>query len=64
VERVQAIGDGNVIAFARTSSTGRASGIASAADTTNVYDFTESKIRRIRIFFDRAEALKAAGLAE
>jgi uncharacterized protein len=64
VQRTQAIGDSNAIAFLRFRSTGRASGIVTAADSTAVYDFIEGKIRRVRIFLDRDEALKAAGLAE
>ncbi|MCW3058138.1 MAG: hypothetical protein JWO21_2107 [Solirubrobacterales bacterium] len=64
VQRVQAIGDSNAIAFLRISATGRASGIATGAESANVYDLTEGKIRRIRIFLDRGEALKAVGLAE
>jgi hypothetical protein len=35
-----------------------------AAETANVYDFSGDKIRRIRIFFDRDEALKAVGLRD
>ncbi len=62
VQRVQAIGDSNAIAFVRSRSTGRASGIVTAAESTNVYDFIDGKIRRVRIFFDRDEALKAVGL--
>jgi ketosteroid isomerase-like protein len=61
VQRVQATGDGDVITFLRISSTGRASGIVTGAETTNVYDFTEGKIGRIRIFLDRDEALKSVG---
>jgi ketosteroid isomerase-like protein len=64
LQRVQAIGDSNAIAFVRVTSTGRASGIVTGAESTNVYDFTEGKIRRIRIFLDRDEALKSVGLAE
>ena len=64
VQRVQAIGDSNAIAFVRVSATGRASGIVTGAESANVYDFTEGKIRRIRIFLDRSEALKAVGLEE
>jgi ketosteroid isomerase-like protein len=65
VRSVQAVGDNNVIAFMRTSSTGRASGIATGIESqTNVYDFIDGKISRIRIFLDRDEALKAVGLAE
>ena len=64
VQRVQAIGDSNAIAFVRVSATGRASGIVTGAESANVYDFTEGKIRRIRIFLDRSEALTAVGLEE
>jgi ketosteroid isomerase-like protein len=64
VQSVQAVGDHNVIAFIRTSSTGRASGIVTDTEGTNVYDFADGKIKRIRIFWDRSEALKAVGLAE
>jgi ketosteroid isomerase-like protein len=64
VQSVQAVGDNNVIAFMRTSSTGRASGIVIGRESTNVYDFADGKIKRIRIFWDRSEALEAVGLAE
>jgi ketosteroid isomerase-like protein len=64
VQRLQAIGDSHVLALLRVGSTGRASGAVTAAETANVYDFIGDKIRRIRIFFDRDEALKAVGLQE
>jgi ketosteroid isomerase-like protein len=64
VQRVQAIGDSNALAFVRVSSTGRASGIVTGAESANVYDFIDGKISRIRIFLDRDEALKAVGLQE
>jgi ketosteroid isomerase-like protein len=64
VQSVQAVGDSNVIAFIRTSATGRASGIATGTESTNVYDFIEGKISRIRIFLDPDEALKAVRLEE
>ena len=64
VQSVQAVGENNVIASMRTSSTGRASGIVTDTEGTNVYDFADGKIKRIRIFWDRSEALKAVGLAE
>ena len=53
-----------VIAFMRTSSTGRASGIRLATSQTNAYDLIDGKISHVRIFFDRHEALKAVGLEE
>jgi ketosteroid isomerase-like protein len=64
VQRVQAIGDSNAIALLRVSATGRASGIETGAESGNVYDFTEGRISRVRIFLDRREALKAVGLSE
>jgi ketosteroid isomerase-like protein len=64
VQRVQAIGDSNALARLGVGSTGRASGIVTGAETANVYDFIDGKISRIRIFFDRDEALKTVGLAE
>ena len=64
VQRVQAIGDSTAIAFLRVGATGRASGIATGAESANVYDFIDGKISRIRIFLDRDEALKSVGLME
>ena len=64
VQSAQAVADNNVLAFLRVGSTGRASGIVTTAETANVYEFIDGKISRIRIFFDRAEALAAVGLAE
>jgi ketosteroid isomerase-like protein len=64
VQRVQAIGDSTAIALLRVGSTGRVSGIATTADSANVYDFIDGKISRIRIFLDRNDALKAVGLEE
>jgi ketosteroid isomerase-like protein len=62
IDGVEEVGSKQVLAFLRTSSTGRASGIRLAAPQTNVYDLIDGKISRIRIFFDRQEALDAAGL--
>jgi len=64
VQSVQAVGDDTVIAFIQTSASGRASGISTGTESTNVYDFIEGKISRIRIFLDHDEALKAVGPAE
>jgi hypothetical protein len=38
--------------------------VACPAETGNVYEFEEGKIRGVQIFLDRAEALEAAGLSE
>ena len=59
-----AIGADCVMAFLRISASGRASGIPQAADTANLYDLVNGKIRRVRIFLNRQEALEAVGLRE
>ena len=61
VQRVQATGDSNALAFLRVRATGRASGIVTAAESANVYDFIDGKISRVRIFLDRQEALRPWG---
>jgi hypothetical protein len=48
----------------RVTGTGRASGIPIENPTGNVYDLADTRIHRIRIFFDRNQALEAAGLSE
>jgi ketosteroid isomerase-like protein len=64
IEHLEAIGPDRVLALGRNTATGRASGIPTEAATGNVYDFAGGKIQRIRIFFDREQALEAAGLSE
>jgi ketosteroid isomerase-like protein len=64
VERMEAVGPDRVLAFLRASASGRASGIAVGDPITNVYNLAEGKIRRIRVFADRQQALEAVGLGE
>ncbi len=65
LDRAEGVDSKRVLAFLRTSGTGRASGIRMAAPSqANVYDLIDGKIGRIRIFFDHQEALKAVGLEE
>jgi SnoaL-like domain len=74
IERLEPIGSDRVLAFLRAGATGRASGITAGAGvlgatgggipSANVYDFAGGKIRRIRVFLDRREALEAVGLRE
>ncbi len=64
LQRADVVGADRVLAYMRVSSHGRVSGIATDSESTNVYDFAAGKIKRIRIFRDRAEALKAVGLEE
>ena len=63
-ERLEAVGGERVLAFVRLTFHGRASGLSIPAENGNVYEFEEGKIRRVQIFFDRGEALEAAGLSE
>ena len=66
LDDTEQLGSDRVLAFLRVSATGRASGIPGLRDrpATNVYDFDNGRIARVRIFLDRDEALKAVGLAE
>jgi hypothetical protein len=66
IDRLESIGTDRVLGFMRLNLTGRASGINLGSDipSTNLYDFTDDKIKRVRIFLDRREALKVAGLSE
>ncbi len=64
LREVRALGDRQVLAFVHLGSTGRASGIPMEGKTTNVYDLVDGKIRRTRVFSDRAEAFRAVGLEE
>ena len=66
VERVETIRPGRVLAFMKITGSGRTSGlqVTDATPTANVYDLVEGKIRRVRIFMDRQEALEAVGLSE
>ena len=53
LDGVEEVDSKRVIAFLRTSSTFRASGIRMAAQQTNVHDLVDGKISHIRIFLDR-----------
>ena len=66
IDRLEPKGADRVIGFLRLNMSGRASGITLGGDipATNLWDFTDGKIKRVRIFLDRREALEAAGLSE
>ena len=72
IERLEPIAADRVLALLSVSASGRASGItadvldATGRDpqTANIYDFAGGKVRRIRVFLDRQEALEAVGLRE
>ena len=56
-------GDGAVVCFYRSISTGRASGIEVVRDLTAVFRIRDGLIASDRVFLDRDEALKAAGVS-
>jgi ketosteroid isomerase-like protein len=64
LEGTREIGGDRVLAFLRLSASGRTSGISYDTELTNVYDLKDGKIRRVRIYVDRHEALEAVGLSE
>jgi ketosteroid isomerase-like protein len=64
IESLEAVGPNRVLGFMRVLGTGRASGIPIENPTGNVYEFADGRIQRITIFFDRNQALEAAGLSE
>ena len=66
IERLEPVAADRVLGFLRLNMSGRASGITLGGDipATNVWDFTDGKIKRVRIFLDRREALEAVGLTE
>ena len=64
IRELEAIGERHVLASLEITSTGRASGIPLGRQTTNLYDFEDGLIRRIRIFLDRSEALGALETSE
>jgi hypothetical protein len=64
VERLELVEAGRVVAFIRGHATWRVSGIPTEIKTANVYDFEGDRIRRVRIFSDRQQALEAVGLSE
>ena len=66
IDRLESIGTDRVLGFMRLNLSGRASGISLGSDipSTNLYDFTDGKIKRVRIFLDRKEAFEAVGLSD
>ena len=64
LERVCAIGSDQVLAFLDITASGRASGLPAGTPTANVYELVDGKVRRVRIFADRQQALEAVRLPE
>jgi ketosteroid isomerase-like protein len=66
VERIEAIGADRVLGFERAILSGRSSGVTweEGVPLGSVWDFVDGKVRRVQVFTDRRDALKAVGLAE
>jgi ketosteroid isomerase-like protein len=62
-ERFFDAGD-QVLVFARTFGTGKQSGAAVEIPTAHLYTLRDGRATRLKIFLDRTQALKAAGLEE
>jgi len=57
------LGD-RVLVLGRVEGRGRGSGVPVSTPWGVVYDFRDGKVSRAHAFFDHAEALRAAGLAD
>jgi len=66
IERLEPLGVDRVLGFLLLNMSGRASGITlgGGIPLTNLWNFTDGKIKRVRIFVDRREALEAAGFSQ
>ncbi len=64
VEHLESLTPEVVLASLRVTASGRTTGIDTDLQITNVYELAGGKIRRVRVFRDREEALEAAGLSE
>jgi ketosteroid isomerase-like protein len=62
-EEFRDLGD-RVLVLGRFSGRGKGSGVPVEQPYTTILDFRNDRIWRLRAYFDRAEALRAAGLSE
>jgi ketosteroid isomerase-like protein len=63
VERLRPLGNDRVLAFLILNLESER-GFPQRQPLTNLYDLKDGKLLRVRVFFDREEALEAAGLSE
>jgi ketosteroid isomerase-like protein len=63
-ERYFHVDDERVLVFSRTIQTGRASGLTLETRGAQEFTFRDGVLGRYKVYPDRAEALKAAGLQE
>ena len=62
IERIEALGSDRVLTLMRITGSGRESGVDMGAETANVYDLIDGKIKTIAIYRNRDEGRRAAGL--
>ena len=62
-EEFRDLGD-RVLVLGRMQGRGKGSGAQVDAPITDIYDFRGGRISRLRVYLDRAEGLRAAGLSE
>ena len=60
IRGIEAVGSACVVVDVHVQSTGRASGLQIAVETANLYELSEGKIRRVRVFPVRSAAIEAA----
>jgi ketosteroid isomerase-like protein len=63
VERIQAVGDSQVLALMNMSGVSEG-GIPIAQPLSSVYDLAAGRLRRVHVYLDRSDALKAVGLED
>jgi hypothetical protein len=61
IERLELVGD-RVLALVAIHASGRSSGLPMDRETGNVYEFEGDRIRRVRIYADRGDALREVGM--
>ena len=62
-EEFRDLGD-RVLVLGRLQGRGKGSGAPVDAPLASIYDFRGDRISRVRVYLDRAEGLRAAGLSE
>ena len=64
LDRIIELDDGRVLVFDRQIGRGRASGVVMEQEVASLFTFRSGKIVRWDGYWDRADALEAAGLSE
>src|SRR5688572_13268003 len=59
IDRLETVGADRVVGFVHLNMSGPAISLGGDIPATSVYDLADGKIKRVRIFLDRGEALEA-----